>query len=56
MTLGEVDQGDSRRLLIKEGLLGLLNGIWVGLSAPSGMCIHAQFQANPNALTLGLVV
>lgn len=55
MTLGEVDQGDSRRLLIKQGLLGLLNGIWVGLSAPSGMCIHAQFQANPNALTLGLV-
>lgn len=32
MTLGEVDQGDSRRLLIKQGLLGLLNDICLGRS------------------------
>ena len=56
MTLGEVDHSDSRRLVIKEGLLGLLNGILVGLSAALGMYVYARFQANPNALILGLVV
>ncbi len=56
MTMGEVDHSDSRRLVFKEGLLGLLNGLLVGLSAALGMYVYARFQGNPNAFTLGLVV
>lgn len=56
MTMGDLKSGDERRLVIKEGLLGLLNGILVGISAAIGMYIYAQMQENPNALILACVV
>ena len=56
LTLGDLKNGDERRLVIKEGLLGLMNGALVGISAGIGMWIYATFQGNVNALTLGGVV
>ncbi len=56
MTMGDLKSGDERRLVIKEGLLGLLNGILVGISAAIGMYIYAQMQGNPSALILACVV
>ena len=56
MTMGDLKSGDERRLVIKEGLLGLLNGILVGISAAIGMYIYARMQGNPSALTLARVV
>lgn len=56
MTLGDLGVGGERRLVVKEGLLGLLNGLLTGLSAGIGMWLYAHFQGQPDALTLGLVV
>lgn len=56
MTLGDLKAGDERHLVFKEGLLGLLNGMLVGLSAGIGMFVYAQMQSNPQALMLGFVV
>lgn len=56
MTLGDLKPGDERRLVIKEGLLGLYNGMLVGVSAGIGMGIYARMNHNPNALMLAFVV
>jgi magnesium transporter len=56
LTLGELRRGDARRLLAKEGLLGLLNGALVGITAGLGMLLVARAQGQPQALVLGLVV
>lgn len=56
MTLGDLKPGDERRLVIKEGLLGLYNGMLVGISAGVGMGIYARMNQNPNALILAFVV
>lgn len=56
MTLGDLAVGGERRLVIKEGLLGLMNGILTGLSAGLGMGFYAQMNGSPDALTLGAVV
>jgi magnesium transporter len=56
MTLGDLKSGDERRLVIKEGLLGLFNGMLVGVSAGLGMFIYARMNGNPNALMLAGVV
>ncbi|MDI1315236.1 magnesium transporter [Prosthecobacter sp.] len=56
MTLGDLKPGDERRLVIKEGLLGLYNGMLVGISAGVGMGIYARMNHNPNALMLAFVV
>lgn len=56
MTLGELKAGKERALVLKEGLLGLLNGALVGVSAAVGMFIVATAQDNPNAIWLGLIV
>ena len=56
MTLGDLGKGGEKKLVIKEGLLGLLNGLLTGLSAGIGMWLYAHFQGQPDALTLGLVV
>jgi magnesium transporter len=56
MTLGDLKAGDERRLVWKEGLLGLMNGVLVGISAGIGMYFYAVSQGNGSALTLGLVV
>ena len=56
MTLGDLKAGDERQLVIKEGLLGLYNGMLVGISAGIGMAIYAWMNHNSNALMLAFVV
>ena len=56
LTLGELRRGDARKLVAKEGLLGLLNGALVGVTAGVGMLIVARAQGEPHALVLALVV
>lgn len=56
MTLGDLRAGQERMLVLKEGLLGLLNGLLVGVSAGAGMYVYARMNDNPHALRLALVV
>jgi magnesium transporter len=56
MTLGDLGKGGERKLVVKEGLLGLLNGLFTGLSAGIGMWLYAHFQGQSDAWILGLVV
>jgi magnesium transporter len=56
MTLGELKPGRERALVMKEGLLGLLNGVLVGVSAGIGMYFVATAQENPKAILLSFVV
>lgn len=44
LTLGDLRSGQERRLLLKEALLGLLNGALVGLVAGIGMYVYARMQ------------
>jgi len=55
MTLNEIRAGRGVTLLGKEALLGLLNGLLVGLVAAIAMYTIAQFQHNPNAVSLALI-
>lgn len=56
MTLGELEQGAARGLVVKEGLLGLLNGSLVGVTAGLGMYAYATMQGRADAVVLSLVV
>jgi magnesium transporter len=56
ITLGDLKKGNERLLVLKEGLLGLLNGSLVGVSAGLGMFVLARSEGNPMAAFLGLVV
>jgi magnesium transporter len=56
MTLGELTRDKTVFAILKEGLLGLLNGVFVGISAAIGMFLFATWQKNPNAILLSLVV
>ena len=56
MTLGELQPGTERKLVLKEGFLGLLNGALVGVTAALGMYFTARMQSHPAALTLALIV
>jgi len=56
MTLGDLRSGRGRMLLIKEMLLGTLNGALTGVTGGIAMFIFATVVKNPLALTLGLVV
>lgn len=56
MTLGELQPGKERALVLKEGFLGLLNGMLVGLTAALGMFVAARAQSHPAALTLAGIV
>jgi magnesium transporter len=56
LTLGELQTGGGRRLVLKEALLGLLNGALVGVTAGLGMYVVARSQGNPAAPALALVV
>jgi len=56
ITLGELKSGTERALVVKEALLGLLNGALVGLTAGLGMFVFASTQHNPHALLLGAIV
>jgi len=56
LTLGELRHGGGRRLVLKEALLGLLNGALVGVTAALGMFVVARSQGNPSAGLLAVVV
>jgi magnesium transporter len=56
MTLGELDAGKARLLVMKEGLLGLLNGGIVGLVAAGGMVVVAHMQHAERPFLLGGIV
>lgn len=56
MTLGELKTGSEKLMMIKEALLGLLNGVLTGLTAAIGMYCYARYQGNPEAYTLAVVV
>ena len=56
MTLGELRPGRERMLVLKEGLLGFLNGALVGVTAGAGMYVFARMQGNPDAFLLGIIV
>lgn len=54
MTLGEV-KGFDKKLVIKEGYLGLCNGLLVGITAGLGMVFYATTQGEAQPWTLGLI-
>jgi magnesium transporter len=56
MTLGELTAERGRAVTFKEMLLGLVNGVLVGLTAGLGMYVYANSQASPVALKLAGVV
>jgi len=56
ITLGDLESGKEKALVIKEALLGLLNGALVGLVAAIGMYVVATVQHLPNAPMLSAVV
>ena len=56
LTLGELQPGRAKHLALKELWLGLLNGVFTGLTAGAGMYVTARWQGNGHALTLGLIV
>jgi magnesium transporter len=55
MTLNEIRAGRSSELLGKEALLGLLNGLLVGIVAGLAMFVIAFLEHNPHAAALGLI-
>ncbi|MFT5286130.1 MAG: magnesium transporter [Planctomycetota bacterium] len=56
VTLGDLSAGDEGSLVLKEGILGLVNGMLVGITAALGMFAYATYSDEPNALTLAFVV
>jgi magnesium transporter len=56
MTLGELKPEFVRRLVAKEGALGLFNGVLVGITAGLGMYFYAMQQGEAQPLVMGLVV
>jgi magnesium transporter len=56
ITLGELQEGRAHAVVMKEALLGCLNGLLVGFTAGMGMFILARAQENPAALQLAVVV
>ena len=56
ITLGDLKKGGERTLVLKEALLGLLNGALVGVSAGIGMFVLARTQHNAMAGGLAVVV
>jgi magnesium transporter len=56
ITLGDLGSGQAKSLVMKEALLGLLNGTLVGFTAGLGMYFYARSQGNASALWLALVV
>ncbi|MDH4235475.1 MAG: magnesium transporter, partial [Gallionella sp.] len=56
ITLGEIKNGDARKLIAKEGLLGAMNGVPVGIVTGIAMYVIATAQHSTYALVLSLVV
>lgn len=56
LTLGELKSGRGKMLVLKEALLGSMNGAIVGLVAAVGMYVVATTQHLPSAVMLSAVV
>jgi|GEM_PF-93378 len=56
ITLGDIKSDQERRLILKEGFLGLLNGVLVGLTAGFGMWAFAALKHYPHSYMLGVVI
>ena len=56
MTLGDLQSGQERSLVVKEGTLGFFNGLLVGVTAGLGMFVYATLQGEPGAWLMGFVV
>jgi magnesium transporter len=56
ITLGDLRNVKTRRLVLKEAWVGLMNGLLVGLVAGVGMWFYARSQHNGSAIVLGVVV
>ena len=56
ITLGDLVAGKEKAVVVKEALLGLLNGALVGVEAAIGMYVLATLQHLPSAFMLGVVV
>ncbi|MFN2441295.1 MAG: magnesium transporter [Thermoanaerobaculia bacterium] len=56
MTLGELMPEKQKALVAKEGLLGLLNGTLVGVTAALGMFVVATLQKHPSPVILSTIV
>ncbi len=54
--MGELELGKQKALVMKEALLGLLNGALVGIVAATSMYVVALVKHMPNAHMLSLVV
>ncbi|MEO8386270.1 MAG: magnesium transporter [Betaproteobacteria bacterium] len=55
ITLGEIKPGDGKALVLKEGLLGAMNGAPIGVIAGVAMYVTATAQHSSNALMLAAV-
>lgn len=56
MTLGDVKSGQEKRLILKEGLLGFFNGMFVGITAGLGMVVYASMQKQSHPWLMGFIV
>ena len=56
ITLGELTPAMSGRLMVKETMLGFLNGLLVGVTAGIGMLIYAWSKGEPEPWMLGFTV
>lgn len=56
MTLGDLQAGSERSLVLKEGTLGFFNGMLVGVTAGAGMMVYATMQGEAQPWVLGVVV
>lgn len=56
MTLGELKPELVRRLVAKEGMLGLCNGFLVGITGGIGMMVYATMQGEAQPWLMGLCV
>jgi magnesium transporter len=56
ITLGEIQNGDTRKLIAKEGLLGAMNGAPIGVVSAIAMFAMASAEHSPHALALAMVV
>ncbi len=55
MTLGEIKPGDGKKLVFKEGLLGSMNGVPIGIVTAAAMWFTMTGQQSPHALMLATV-
>ena len=55
ITLGEIKPGDGKKLVLKEGFLGALNGAPIGIIAGVAMYVTATAQHSTHAIMLAIV-